>query len=759
MIAVNPFWELRNLHAAEVAARMTALAGVTSHWPQELYRATLSADDCLRVEQHTTTHSTPVTALPSQEGVSEHWLNMTNVVDLALGSAGIGWTEEVVQQISEHCVAFFAPKDKDPLDHQPGDLYIEWLSTVRDHRGLEILMSAKGLRKAFMHLPETPEALLQEALSDLAIADDRVQDYAHALLLSVNGWASWIAYLRWSANLQARSCDLMMDLLAIRMAWELILWRQFGDRSLDNTTLGTFWRQQQLHFDRVVEQTRVNQQSAWQWQEAAEQAFQRTLQTQLKKQTTPPTAIENPLLQAAFCIDVRSEVIRRHLEAEDPTIQTLGFAGFFGLPIDYQVGASSHRRAQLPGLLAPALTAKLAEGDTLISEAANRTSWANLSDTPTTMFALVEAAGPWYALKLLKDSLGLHDTHGKHCRQSPLTLEQNGASLNAASIGALAGGILRAMTLTGPFADTVLIVGHGSRSENNPHAASLDCGACGGQTGEVNARLLTSLLNRSDVREVLKQDGIAIPEKTRFIPALHNTTTDEIDVLDDAVLPAIITKVLNNASAGARAERAAKLDMDTGSALALHKAMQRRSTDWAQVRPEWGLANNAAFIAAPREVTRALNLQGRVFLHDYRWQNDPESAILETIMTAPMVVANWINTQYNASVVDNQIWGSGNKVLHNVVGGHIGVFEGHGGDLRIGLPLQSIHSGKQWMHTPLRLSVYLQAPKEHIMAMYQKHQVVRELVDHEWLYVFQLDEDRSCYRLYQDSWIVGEIPS
>ncbi len=63
-------------------------------------------------------------------------------------------------------------------------------------------------------------------------------------------------------------------------------------------------------------------------------------------------------------------------------------------------------------------------------------------------------------------------------------------------------------------------------------------------------------------------------------------------------------------------------------------------------------------------------------------------------MTAPMVVTNWINLQYHASTVDNRRYGSGNKVLHNVVGGRLGVFEGNGGDLRIGLPLQSLHDGQ-----------------------------------------------------------------
>ena len=75
-----------------------------------------------------------------------------------------------------------------------------------------------------------------------------------------------------------------------------------------------------------------------------------------------------------------------------------------------------------------------------------------------------------------------------------------------------------------------------------------------------------------------------------------------------------------------------------------------------------------------------------------------------------MIVTHWINGQYFLSTTDNDRFGSGNKVLHNVVGGHIGVFEGNGGDLRIGLALQSLHDGERWQHEPLRLTVVVDAP-------------------------------------------------
>ncbi|MEP6825644.1 MAG: putative inorganic carbon transporter subunit DabA, partial [Ramlibacter sp.] len=148
------------------------------------------------------------------------------------------------------------------------------------------------------------------------------------------------------------------------------------------------------------------------------------------------------------------------------------------------------------------------------------------------------------------------------------------------------------------------------------------------------------------------------------------------------------------------------------------------------------------------------DLAGRSFLHDYHWQRDSKFGVLEGIMTAPMVVTNWISMQYFASTVDNKRYGSGDKVLHNVVGGNVGVFEGNGGDLRIGLPMQSLHDGQRFRHTPLRLSVFIQAPQAPIDAIVASNPTVRHLVDNEWLHLFRLGDDAGIWRYRPDgAWI------
>jgi uncharacterized protein YbcC (UPF0753/DUF2309 family) len=321
----------------------------------------------------------------------------------------------------------------------------------------------------------------------------------------------------------------------------------------------------------------------------------------------------------------------------------------------------------------------------------------------------------------------------------------------------LAAGMLRAMSLTRELARIVLLVGHGSATRNNPHAAGYDCGACCGQTGEVNARAAAALLNDPEVRDGLSARKITIPETTRFVAALHDTTTDEVTLFEADEIPsshqadvAALRGWLEAAGHRARSERAPRLGLAGQTGETLRASLRARGRDWSEVRPEWGLADNAAFVVARRERVRHLDLAGRSFLHDYRHEEDEGFAILELIMTAPMVVTHWINFQYYASTVDNLRYGSGNKVLHNVVGGHIGVFEGNGGDLRIGLPLQALHDGERWMHTPLRLSVFLEAPRAAIEAILAKHETVRALVDNEWIHLFQIDADERAVHAYRN---------
>ncbi|KAB0573944.1 DUF2309 domain-containing protein, partial [Ideonella dechloratans] len=382
-----------------------------------------------------------------------------------------------------------------------------------------------------------------------------------------------------------------------------------------------------------------------------------------------------------------------------------------------------------------------------------RARWEAAGRWPGAAFSYVEAAGVGYLGRLagwLQPHAGRRadaDRSGLPARYRPLCRPTLGGLDLPAEVD-LAARVLQGMGLDRGTAPLVLLVGHGSQSANNAQAAALDCGACCGQTGEVSVRALARLLNRPEVRQGLAERGLVLGEDTRFIAALHNTATDEMVWFDLDQQPAATRAALGPVQAAfehaadqVRRERAPSLGLaPTLPAPALLNTLRRRANDGAQTRPEWGLSGNAALVIAPRHRTRGVLLDGRAFLHDYDPEADPQGQLLTQLMTAPMLVAHWINWQYHAAVCEPERLGSGNKLLHNVVGGRIGVFEGNGGDLRIGLARQSVHDGQRWMHEPLRLTVVIDAPAAAIAQVLATQQVVRQLVDHGWLHLWRFGE-------------------
>lgn len=785
-VAVNPFFGLRDKTFQDASDTLARILGHGIYMSRDYYREQLASGRISRndiqqaiircgskLDIETVEHTLSTKAPQPKMG-------MVPVSEILERVEGGLWSSFVTERISLHCAAYFdLGQSTISMPWRNLSLYASW----RKAAAIDMSPAMMGLgdfRHAVIKLPEQPRAAIAWAVKQLGVPDDAIERYLHASLLSIGGWAAWARYLRWQAELSGVQNDAIVDLLAIRVMWDVLLfeekrspaliarWREMLAASMRPPSSK---RQAAAEIDRIM-------------LTAMEIGFQRTVIAELNKTLNDIDKFKSskrPVVQAAFCIDVRSEVFRRSLETVAPQAQTLGFAGFFGIFIEYVPLGSAKSRSHVPVIFNPAyriheqVKNETEENNRVLNKRRERIglakAWKGFKLSASSCFSFVEAAGLMYAPKLLTDSFGwtrpVPDPNQQGLDKNiinkigPMLEPQQQHQYAPQTVSGIpqadwvnhAERILRAMALTDNFARLVVLAGHGSSTVNNPHATGLDCGACAGQTGEASARVVATLLNQPLVRDGLRQRGILIPEDSWFLAALHDTTTDEVQLFDTDAIPTALATDLEQlrqwlAQAGdlTRMQRATLLGTDGLPDQAVAADVHRRSRDWSQVRPEWALANNAAFIAAPRERTLGGNLEGRTFLHEYCWEQDMDFKILELIMTAPMVVANWINMQYYGSVVDNQTFGSGNKVLHNVVGGAIGVLEGNGGDLRVGLSLQSLHDGKRWVHEPLRLSVYIEAPQAAIEDIIARHELVRQLIENHWIHLFQINDDGDVYQ-------------
>ncbi|WP_298113437.1 YbcC family protein [Bradyrhizobium sp.] len=683
----------------------------------------------------------------------------------------------MIEEISNFCAVYFDEGQASwPLPVRNLAPYAAWRALAVHDRNAEA-MGIAGFRACVRNLPAEPVAAIAAILKGLGIPPRAYEDYLFRALFDINGWAAYARYIGWNAELDDRTDDTLVELLAIRLAWG---WALFNARRDDE--FRSAWSKAMADAAHEPEDHRIDHTRELAidlvLQEAYDIAYRRRLITRLKghaDRTARKRLPVRPLVQAAFCIDVRSEIFRRALETAYPEAETIGFAGFFGFPIEYVPIGHTHGGAQCPVLLKPSFVVceavKAAEeteeaevlGLRLLRRRAAK-AWKSFKVSAVSSFAYVETAGLSYAPKIVTDSLGatrpvpqpsvdgLDEDVARRVgpRLEARVIAGRSTGFSPDQKLAMAEAVLKAMSMTEPFARLVLLAGHGSTTVNNPHASGLDCGACGGHTGEANARVAAAILNDKHIRSGLAGKGIVIPEDCWFVGALHDTTTDEVKIFDEEMVPpdlssdlARLKERLTRAASLARLERSALLGLQ--ESVDKNADVVARSRDWSQVRPEWGLAGNAAFIAAPRSLTRGLDLGGRAFLHSYDHNKDESKSVLELIMTAPMVVASWINLQYYGSTVNNAAFGSGNKLLHNVVG-QLGVLEGNAGDLRVGLPWQSVHDGTRFVHEPIRLNVFIAAPEAAIDAVLAKHASVRDLVTNGWVFLHAIDDDGRSIR-------------
>ena len=592
------------------------------------------------------------------------------------------------------------------------------------------------------------------------------------------------------------------------------------------------------------------------WLQAMESHYIDELADRIRPPADEGPSVRRPFAQALFCIDVRSEPMRRHLEALGD-YQTFGIAGFFGVPLGYLEfgkGTEAHLcpAVQTPKNLVLEIPAGLELEEEPLYDALQHVLH-ELKASVLSPFVAVEAVGLLFSLGLVGRTLaplGYHRwrTHlhaGRPITRlllDKLSTEQADSILRAVQRAMIVRALARELRIprdqvtdddvrnlrevalgneAGPshvaqrqamseaaerdfldklrsvyridravtslqmgrlgrigfsveeqvryvmqallsigldhnFSRFVLLVAHMSHSENNPYESALDCGACGGGKGLPNARALATMANKPEVRRRLRERGIVIPEDTWFVPAIHNTTTDVIELHDLDMLPArhllYLERLRSGLSAAGRccaAERMPLLDMPARLAaepFAAAALAQRQAHDWSQVRPEWGLARNVYAIVGRRALTEGVDLQGRAFLQSYDYRLDPKGRLLENILTGPLVVGEWINLEHYFSVVDTESFGSGSKVYHNVAG-RFAVMTGNQSDLRTGLPSQTVLKDGRPYHEPVRLIALVEAPLEFAQRTVGRIAKVQALIGGGWVRLVVLDPEDD-YRMH-----------
>lgn len=806
----------------------------------------------------------------------------------------------------------------------------------------------KNHRKPLERLPSTPEDALLEHLTVLEIPEDLHQGYLSRHLAALPGWAAFIKWRADQSDYpfqQSYPADLV-EYLAVRLWYERELLasairenpgrrplregpEERGEsRGLSGThspgskdrtgLLGEGWRlvrlarEVGLSPEALAGATPCDLRTLLDWMdsfpeeshgavwlEAYERGYRDPLLASVRgsfsalQGTTggvagSGTSMEKvrPQAQAVFCIDVRSEPFRRHLESSGD-YETFGFAGFFSVFVRYRALESPHETEQFPVIMKArnnvrevlrsyhgGLLDRHRSGNRVLQ--AGHALLHDLKENVVTPYVAVETLGWFYGLPLVGKTLfpvlqsrlasairrlfvprvsttltvdklsrdevnemlageqravirrALKEEFGdrelnlslerlEFLRQRALemiTPDQAGMArrTQAAALSPLEEesfvGILRSryritpgwafarmekmtrigfsiseqiltvetalrmMGMTRTFARLVLFCGHGSTSDNNPFESALDCGACGGNKGKPNARILATMANRPHVREGLEKRGITVPSDTFFIAGEHDTTTDAVTLFDLEDLPHTHNDDLLRLSAGLREaglrnarERSSRFPEFSGRESPRRPFLEarRRSADWSQVRPEWGLSGNASFIIGRRDLTRGLDLGGRAFLHSYDTREDPSGRLLEGIMTGPQVVGEWISMEHYFSTVDNEVYGGGSKIYHNVVG-RFGLMTGPQSDLRTGLARQTVRRGDRPYHEPMRLLTLIEAPPERIGEIILRHLILQQFYDNEWVRLTSLDPEDGTLRLYlpKTGWIPldpGEPPT
>jgi uncharacterized protein YbcC (UPF0753/DUF2309 family) len=487
-----------------------------------------------------------------------------------------------------------------------------------------------------------------------------------------------------------------------------------------------------------------------------------------------------PSYQVITCIDDREESLRRHLEEIEPGCETFGVAGFFAVAMYYRGADEAHYRPQCPVNVTPSHYVReepmfsAMEDDVRRSKRRKRvgqiSQWLHVGSRTLLGGIITGVLGSLATFPLVARIMAprvtsrLRQQFGGIVRPpaTELHLERESAKpgQDSESLGyslpemaRIVVRMLQDIGLTSGFSPIVLILGHGSSSLNNPHESAYNCGACCGGRGGPNARAFAWMANHPKVRQRIEELGVSIPDSVHFIGGYHNTCNDRIDYFDLDHMPSTHRKLFRemennllearrrNAKERCRRFESALITLSPEEAL---QHVEERAEDLSQARPEYNHATNAICIVGQRSWSRGLFLDRRSFLVSYDPAiDDAKGTIVERILQAVIPVCGGISLEYFFSTVDNEVYGCGSKLPHNITS-LAGVMTGAASDLRPGLSAQMVE-----IHEPLRLLFVVQSTPEVLHRIIEANPSIRLLVGNEWVQLALFDPKSGTMRLYR----------
>jgi uncharacterized protein YbcC (UPF0753/DUF2309 family) len=603
-----------------------------------------------------------------------------------------------------------------------------------------------------------------ESLLRIVVGEEKLfEQYIYDQQFSHPGWSGIVAVIEDNPTS-------LIDKKKVTLE-ELIIFELLLEIDALDDHFGTIWSPLALKLDEVpvslFDQIDVKEATTVKrlWQEAFEWTYYDEVLNGLQSNISEPKLEQKSSFQAMFCIDDRECSIRRHLENEDPNCKTFGTAGFFNVEFYFQPEHSNFYTKVCPAPVTPKYLIREVENT---NREKTDFHFGKHSHGLISGWVLTHTLGFWSALRLFftvfKPSANAASvTSFRHMdKHSILSIEnKNGEKTeDGLQIGYTVlemadrlEGLLRSIGLVENFADMIYVIGHGASSVNNTHYAGYDCGACSGRPGSVNARVISYIGNHPEVRKLLKDRGINLPESIQFVGALHDTSRDEMMFYD--------LKVLSDQNYSIHEENKLKFDRalshnakersrrfisikTNSSSEKVHEKVKLRTVSLFEPRPELNHATNTLAIVGRRDFTKNVFLDRRAFLNSYDYQTDPEGNFLLTILNAVAPVCGGINLEYYFSRVDNQNLGAGTKLPHNVMG-LIGVANGIDGDLRTGLPSQMIE-----VHDPLRLMVIVEHYPEVVLNAIRRNSATYEWFKNEWVRLAVVNPETKKISVYEN---------